>query len=276
MNRVLVVLVATTLLALPIAVAAQDASAEALPEPGTPLAPGRYASEAVGPRIDFRVEEGWRVGVGSDAPIFTLERTDLPGTVVTVTRFDGEAFADSCEPTSLTQVEPTVQRLVEIIAGNPFLVAGPPDAIDVDGFRGITLDVATPATEGCALPFLLIWALPMEDGEFVQVPGQQSRFIVLDVDDAVVVIAIESFPGVPFGGLLEASMDLVASMRIEPGEVPLPSTPEPSPLATPKPPVTPTPISSATPRPILTPQPEPTRKPGPSATPETPSGDISA
>ena len=32
----------------------------------------------------------------------------------------------------------------------------------------------------------------------------------------VVVIAVESFPGVPFGGILDAAMELVDSMRIEP------------------------------------------------------------
>ena len=45
----------------------------------------------------------------------------------------------------------------------------------------------------------------MEDGEFVQVGGQQSRFVIIDVEGDVIVIAIESFPGVPFGGLLEKS-----------------------------------------------------------------------
>ncbi len=106
------------------------------------------------------------------------------------------------------------------------------------------MDVATPAYEECDLPWLLIWALPIaEGGEFVQVADQQSRFLALDVDGDVIVIAIESFPGVPFGGLLQASLDVVDSMRIEPGEyvppepsasppVPAPS-PAPSPLPSP-------------------------------------------
>ena len=223
------VLAATTALCLPVSGIAQEAAAEPLPEPGTELDAGRYVSSAVGPRIEFRVEAGWLVGPSGDGPIFTLERADQPGTVLSVTRFDGDVFLDSCDPSSLTVVEATVPRLMEVIGGNPYLNPGPPAAADVDGFLGLWMDVATPAYEECDLPFLLIWALPIaEGGEFVQVADQQSRFISLDVDGDVIVIAIESFPGVPFGGLLEASLDLVDSMRIEPGEYVPPATPAPT------------------------------------------------
>lgn len=217
------------LLGLPVSALAQAPEAEPLPEIGTALEPGRYVSDAVGPRIDFRVDDGWLVGRTASGPIFTLERTDQPGTVLSITRFDGDAFLDSCDSTSLSRVEPTVPRLVEIIAGNPYLNPGPPAIIEVDGHQGLRLDVATPAYGECSLPYLLIWALPIaQGGEFVQVADQQSRFIVLDVDGDVIVIAIESFPGVPFGGLLDASMELVDSMRIEPGEYVPPATPGPT------------------------------------------------
>jgi hypothetical protein len=136
-----------------------------------------------------------------------------------VTRFDGDVFLDSCDPSSMTTVEASVPRLLEVIAGNPYLNASVPRPVEVDGFAGVSLDVATPAYEECGLPWLLIWALPIGDGgEFVQVADQQSRFILLDVDGDVIVVAIESFPGVPFGGLLEASLEVVDSMRLEPGE----------------------------------------------------------
>ena len=138
----------------------------------------------------------------------------------------------------------TVPRLIEVIGGNPYLNPGAPAPLRVDRYSGLWMDVATPAYQECDLPWLLIWALPIaEGGEFVQVADQQSRFLALDVDGDVIVIAIESFPGVPFGGLLEASLDVVDSMRIEPGEyvppepsasppVPAPS-PAPSPLPSP-------------------------------------------
>jgi len=223
--------VLAVILAWPLSVSAQDLAAEPLPEPGTALAPGRYASSVVGPTIDFRVEDGWLVGPTASGPIFTLERSEQPGTVLSVTRFDGDVFLDSCDPTSLSRVEATVPRLVEVIAGNPYLNPGTPALIEVDGYQGLSLDVATPAYGECSLPYLLIWALPIaEGGEFVQVADQQSRFVVLDVDEEVIVIAIESFPGVPFGGLLDASMGLLDSMRIEPGEY---VAPEPAETATP-------------------------------------------
>jgi len=223
-------MVAMALLLLPLSTLAQDAEAEQLPATGTALEPGRYRSSVLGPTIEFRVEEGWIATGPASGPIFTLGRADQPGTVFTVTRFDGGAFVDSCDSTSMTDVDVSVPRLIEIIAGNPFLNPGPPELADIDGNPGLSLDVATPAVEDCALPFLLLWAVPMQDGEFVQVPGQQSRFIAVDVEGDVIVVAIESFPGVPFGGLLEASMDVVESMRIEPGEFVAAS---PSPTAVP-------------------------------------------
>jgi hypothetical protein len=253
--RRLIVVVATLVVMMPGSVLAQDAAADPLPQPGTALEPGRYVSSTVGPTIDFRVDEGWLVGPAPAGPIFTLERVDQPGNVLTVTRFDGETFLDSCDPTSLTVVESTVQRLVEIIGGNPFLIPGPPGVIDVDGRLGLSLDIGVPAYTECRLPFLLLWALPIGDGgEFVQVADQQSRFIVVDVEGDVIVIAIESFPGVPFGGLLEASLDLVDSMRIEPGEyVPPEPTPTPEPTQSPGP--SPTPAAPVSPTPSPSPAP---------------------
>jgi hypothetical protein len=60
--------------------------------------------------------------------------------------------------------------------------------------------------------------------------------VLLDVDGDVIVVAIESFPGVPFAGLLEASLELLETMRIEPGEY-IPSEPsaEPADTAEPEP-----------------------------------------
>jgi hypothetical protein len=227
-GRRLTIAIAAVLL-LPGAILAQDAAAEPLPAQGTTLAPGRYVSDAVGPTIDFRVAEGWRAGPAGQGPIFTLERSDPPGTVVSVTRFDGEAFLDSCDPSSMTTVSPSVGRLAEIISGNPYLSPAPAKPIEVDGHRGLQVDVGVPAYTECQLPFLLIWAVPIgSGGEFVQVANQQSRFVLLDVAGDVIVIAIESFPGVPYGSLLEASMELIGSMRIEPGEY-VPPEPAPSP-----------------------------------------------
>lgn len=242
LQRLVPVLTALLLLS-PGSAVAQDAAADPLPEPGTLLEPGRYVSSVVGPTIEFRVDDGWLVGLAPAGPIFTLERSSQPGTVLSVTRFDGEAFLDSCDPTSMTLVEATVPRLVEIIGGNPYLNPSPPRAIDIDGHVGLALDVGVPAYTECARSFILLWALPIGDGgEFVQVADQQSRFIVLDVGGDVLVIAIESFPGVPYGELLEASLDLVDSMRIEPGEyIPPQPTPSPAPLISPGPAPSPSP-----------------------------------
>jgi hypothetical protein len=232
----LLALLTTAALLLPTAALAQDAAPEPLPEPGTVLEPGRYSSDLVGPDIDFEVGGDWIVGPSGDGPIFTLEYVGAPGSVLSVTRFDGDAFLDSCDPSSLTIVESTVPRLAEIIAGNPYLNPGVPQVTEVDGHTGMWLDIGVPAYTECALPYVLIWAVPIGDGgEFVQMANQQSRFILLDVGGDVIVLAIESFPGVPFGAFLETSLELVESMRIEPGAwvptetaPPIETTPAPS------------------------------------------------
>lgn len=242
-------LAALTFALAPAAALGQAADADPLPVPGTLLEPGRYATSAVGPSLEFRVSDGWIVGATPPGPIFTLERTDQPGTVLTVTRFDGDAFTDSCDSTSVTTVETTVQRLTEIIGGNPYLNPGPPAITQVDGNPGLLLDVAVPAYTECPLAWLLLWALPIgEGGEFVQVANQQSRFVILDVAGDVIVVAIESFPGVPFAGLLEASMELVDTMRIEPGAY---IPPEPTATSDAGPSLEPSPATSPTPMPSL-------------------------
>lgn len=240
LRRDAIAVVVAGLLLLPAAGAAQDTEADALPDSGTTLESGRYASDLVGPVIEFEAGEEWVVGPSGSGPIFTLEYAGAPGSVLSFTRFDGETFLDSCDPTSMTTVEPGVTRLAEIIAGNPYLNAGPPRIVEVGGFSGLQLDVGVPTYAECQLPYVLIWAIPIgEGGEFVQMANQQSRFVVLDVEGDVIVIAAETFPGVPFGGFLDAASELLDTVRITPGAyVPppatdAPATPESTPAATP-------------------------------------------
>ena len=245
-------IVVGALLILSVAAVGQDLVADEIPASGEPLPPGRYVSDNLGPRVEFRVRDGWRSGPTVTGPIITLESTTVPGGVLTITRFDGEAFVDSCDPLSAVSVDVSVQRAAEIIGANPLLRVAPPSLIDVDGRRAVQLDVAVPAFEDCAVPFLLLWLIPnMEQGEFVQVADQQSRFILVDVESEVIVIAIETFPGVPFGPVLDASMDIVESMRITTAvaasESPRPSDAAASPGPADAPSPTPTPQRTLTP-----------------------------
>jgi hypothetical protein len=216
-------LLATALVAGP--TAAQDPSPSLGPDGSPaptlprPLEPGRHSWSDLGVELSLEVDAGWTAAPPLDGPLIVLERADMPGGVLSLTRFDGDTFADSCDPSSLTWVEPSAQRLIEIIGGNPFLAADPPAFVEIDGYSGVSLDAATPpyAPEECRLALLLLWAIPMKDGEFVQVQGQESRFIVLDVGADTIVIAIETLPGVEFEPFAEAAMDLVSSLTFEPG-----------------------------------------------------------
>ena len=217
-------LAALLVMAVALPGAAQEADADPFPSLARRSSPAATRARSSGPPSTSTSGTAGSWDRPGSGPIFTLERADQPGTVLSVTRFDGEVFLDSCDSTSLSSVEASVPRLIEVIAGNPYLNPGPATPVEVDGYAGSSMDAATPAYDECDLPWLLLWALPVEEGgEFVQVADQQSRFIAVDVEGDVVVIAIESFPGVPFGGLLEASLELVDSMRITPlGPAPRP------------------------------------------------------
>lgn len=206
---------------------AQPDEVRELPAVGGPLEPGRYHTSALGPGLSFEVGDSWRLITPLAGPIVVLERVDIPGGVLTITRFDGDTFADPCDPTSLTWVEPSAERLIEIIAGEPRLAVGERQALDVSGLPAHSLDVSTPPLEGCQLPYLLLWALQIEGGEFIQLPGQQARFIAVDVGSDVVVVAIETFIAEPFGFFASAGMDIVDSLRLEVAGSASP-TPDPS------------------------------------------------
>jgi hypothetical protein len=207
-------------LTLGAAALAQDAIPPAAAGSPTVLAPGRQTSDVLGPVVSFTVGEGWWALPVLEGPILTYERVDTPGGVLTLTRFDGAVFTESCDSTSLTMVEPTAARLIEVIAGSPWLEvqAGVVEG-EVGGLAAHSLDVVTPqlAPDECSLPYLLIWAIDMEDGQFVQVPGQASRFIGVDVGPDTLVIAIETLPGVPFEAFASEAMRLVSTMSFEGG-----------------------------------------------------------
>lgn len=201
----------------PTASAAPGASGT--PAPGaTELEPGRHSWTELGIGVSLDFGEGWTVAAPLDGPIVTFEREDMPGGVITLTRFDGDAYADSCDASSLTRVEASAERLIEIIGGNPFLAADTPEPIELDGATGRSIDVSTPpwTPDECRLALLLIWAIPMKDGEFVQIPGQEARFIALDVGADTVVVAIETLPGTPFEPFSLQAMELIRSIAFEP------------------------------------------------------------
>jgi hypothetical protein len=221
----LVATVATLLAATPLSAqgpspsAGPDATASDAPQIGPiDLEPGRHSWTELGTGFSLDFDEGWTVSPPLDGPIVTFERADMPGGVLTLTRFDGDTYADPCDPSSLTWVEPSAERIIEIIGGNPFLEADSPAPIELGGYSGRSVDVTTPpyTAEECRLALLLIWAIPMEEGEFVQLAGQAARFIALDIGRDVVVIAIETLPGAPFEPFAERSMELLRSLAFEP------------------------------------------------------------
>jgi hypothetical protein len=208
---------ATIALAAGAPVAAQTPSPTTIAPAASPI--GEMTSDVLGPSLTLELGAGWFERPPIDGPILTFEHTAYPGGVLTLTRFDGDAYADSCDPTSLTSVEPSAARLIEVIAGNPWLEADETEPAEVGGLEGSSVDLVAPLfgpTE-CRLPRLLLWAVPMEDGEFVQIGGQSSRFIAVDVGPDTIVIAIETLPGFAFEPFATAAMEVVRSMAFATG-----------------------------------------------------------
>jgi hypothetical protein len=193
------------------------------PDPGPSAATsapiGERTSDVLGPTISLELGEGWIERDPIDGPILTFERADMPGGVLTITRFDGDAYADSCDPTSLTSVEPSAARIIEVIAGNPWLDTQEPEPVEIGGLPGLSIDLVAPPFEPteCSLPLLLLWAIPMEDGEFVQLGGQASRFLAVDVGPDTIVVAIETLPGIAFEPFAIEAMEVVGTLTFEPG-----------------------------------------------------------
>jgi hypothetical protein len=189
----------------------------------------------------------------------TLHRTDAPGGIVSLTRFDGSVFADPCDDVSQASIDAGPEALIGLLADDPYLTAGEPIQVPVAGLEATQLDVAALVADGCPLDFYLLWAIADIEGggEFVLAPAEQARFIVMDAGGTTLVVAIEAFPGVVYPDFLDEAMALVETLTVE---LPRGGSPSPKPGGT------------ASPEPVGSASPEPGRSPAPDAGSSTAAG----
>jgi hypothetical protein len=190
----------------------------ALPEEGGLLEPGTYGSWALGPLVTFTVPDGWATRA-ADVPGLGWEVFQLVGgapAALSMTPFTGEVFQDPCLTTSddTLEIDATPEGLLGELAANPNLVTGEPSEVEVAGFPGLQLDVATQELMVCDPPVTALWSIPGR-GLYMLETGQEARFIALDVDDQVLVLSIESFPGADFDTFLENAQAVVDTIEID-------------------------------------------------------------
>jgi hypothetical protein len=94
-------------------------------------------------------------------------------------------FVDPC--TDHTLLDPTpgpgIDELIDALASQPGIDAGPPTDVTVDGYRGKFIELTvTTDIETCGFQGFWLWASADGDRRFVQGTNEMNRIYVLDVD----------------------------------------------------------------------------------------------
>ena len=118
---------------------------------------------------------------------------------------------------------PGVDELLEALASQPGITAGPITDVTVDGYKGKSVEL-TVATDIAAcrsdigddpLSGFWLWALSNGDRRYVQSSTEMDRIYALDIDDARFTFALRIPPGTTPADLAELD-GIVESMVIEP------------------------------------------------------------
>jgi hypothetical protein len=212
-----------------------------MPESGE-LEPGRYRMETFGQVgsapavISITVPSGWNPGGGLVDKDYGPEAGDA-GAAVVVWQISNR-FNHPC--TDHTLLSPTpgpgIDELLDALASQPGIQAGPITDVTVDGYRGkyVELTVATDINTCAVGPGedpdsgFWLWASPDGDRRYVQGSDEMDRIYALDVDGARFTFAarIAQRTTVADRAELQAIID---SIEIEPTSSPPPSEASPSP-----------------------------------------------
>lgn len=192
-----------------------------IPAAGGILEPGEYQDWSLGPTLTFSVPDGWAatpVDAGFGLAL-VWGGSPVPA-ILTFTRFEGLVFRDPCLATTeeTLAIDLTPDALAADLAQSPYLVVAAPVETEVGGLPALRLEVATQQPMGCEPPATWIWASP-GGGGFVLEGGEQATFLLVSVDERVLVLAWETYPGGDFEGLTTAAEAIVETLTIGPGRV---------------------------------------------------------
>ena len=179
-----------------------SAEVTATPLPVGPLAPGEYTSVLAHPDVTFRVGDGWTLVVAKNQ-ITYLTWSAAQGRDLYVTR-----FVDPIEPDNPSTHVSGVNSAAEFVAwlaAHPYLSAGSPYAVDLEGSRGLSIDFTANFPESASQPgcpqacIALYWiweseAIPPD--RFGVNDGSRYRLLALDrqtssKDTALMIVVVE-------------------------------------------------------------------------------------
>jgi hypothetical protein len=123
-----------------------------------------------------------------------------------------------------------VDELLEALASQPGITAGPITDVTIDGYSGksveltVATDIATCAIDPGEDPWsgFWLWASPDGDRRYVQSSTEMDRIYALDIDGKPLTFALRIPPGTTPADLAELD-GIVESMDIEPFVAPSPS-----------------------------------------------------
>jgi class 3 adenylate cyclase/tRNA A-37 threonylcarbamoyl transferase component Bud32 len=114
------------------------------------LAPGTYVTDVFVPRMQFRVDAGWRA-LGNYVDGLALGRPEFSQNEIDVGRVQ-VVFDSPCITGSTSTIGPTAREFFDFIKKNPYLQTGDPRPVIVGGHTGLMIDVVvarTPSQKDC-------------------------------------------------------------------------------------------------------------------------------
>ena len=207
--------------------------AEPITEDTAELTAGTWSNASSGANIEFTVEDGWYMdGPPLEDVGVALAHAGYDGAYLAITNFLGRIFADPCataenaseffEGTNTVSIEPTAQSFADYLDAHPYVTVSAMTPVEIGGYSGVQVDMRSSVPAECEPPRAWLWVLPVV-GDFHLDDAEDARFIALDVDGHVTVIAAEAFTGpdpedpqVDWDGFLAELTALTDSMVITP------------------------------------------------------------
>jgi len=215
-------------------------TAEALPRPSQPAAPGAtaaaqpfhrgsldpgtYVTDLFEPHMQFRVGGGW-VGVGNYLDGLALGRPEIRFNEIDVGRVQ-VVFDSPCVNGSTSTIGPTAREFFDFIRKNPYLDAGDPRPVIIGGRTGLMMDVVVARTPGAKVcpdepsPFQSRVFL-FQIGETAYWFGDQHRVRIVSIDVGQGPAVTFVYGGDPAGAddFIKASQTVIDSLAF-PGATP--------------------------------------------------------
>jgi class 3 adenylate cyclase len=192
-------------------------SASATPQPVRPgeESAGTYTTVNFQPPFTFSIDAGWKVWY-DDADVFWMDRV-RGGSAVVAYRAN-VVYTGPCPESPTQRIDPGSDAFLDWLEAHPHLEAGNPRPAIVDGVTGIEIDVTGGEIgEACAGDgperdaISLVPIARFFPGGISVSPGEEIRFIVVDLPAGTVSFALIAAPGFAeeFGARSDVVMDSI-------------------------------------------------------------------